>query len=264
MTTGSDAGALFRAGRLDEAVAAATDAVRKAPADLGPRLLLAELLLFQGSLERIDTLLDAAASLDPSAGIGVAEFRQLLRADIARRQLLREGRVPEFLGEPTAAQRGTLAAVVALRAGDAAGAAEASAAAEAARPHPAGRLGDTPYDDLRDADDTIGGSLEVLTTTGKYFWVPFERVLSLQPHPPLRPRDLFWRRATLSVADGPDGEVYIPVLYDSTGPVATEYRLGRATDWAEQVGLVRGVGQRVLLVGEEGVPLLQLGELTAA
>ena len=89
MTTGSDAGALFRAGRLDEAVAAATDAVRKAPADLGPRLLLAELLLFQGSLERIDTLLDAAASLDPSAGIGVAEFRQLLRAEIARRQLLR-------------------------------------------------------------------------------------------------------------------------------------------------------------------------------
>jgi type VI secretion system protein ImpE len=265
MTTETDAGALFKAGLLDEAVAAATVAVRKASTDIRPRLLLAELLLFQGGLERVDTLLDAVVALDPTAAIGVAEFRQLLRAEIARRQLLREGRLPEFLGEPTAAQRAALAAVVALRSGDAAEAAAACVVAEAARPHPTGRMGSEPYDDLRDADDLLAGSLEVLTTTGKYFWIPFERVLALQPHPPQRPRDLFWHRATISVADGPDGEVYIPVLYDNPNEVTAEYRLGRATNWSETTaGLVRGIGQRVLVVGEEGVPLLQLGTLAAA
>ena len=94
------------------AVTAANDAVRRAPTDLGPRLLLAELLLFQGRFDRIDTLLDAAAQLEPAAAVGVAEFRQLLRAEIWRRQMLTEGRVPEALGEPTKAQRAALAAVV--------------------------------------------------------------------------------------------------------------------------------------------------------
>lgn len=91
MTNGTDAGSLFKAGKLDEAVAAANDAVRKAPTDLGPRLLLCELLLFQGRLDRVDTLLDAASTIDPSTAVGVAEFRQLLRAEIARRELMTQG-----------------------------------------------------------------------------------------------------------------------------------------------------------------------------
>lgn len=265
MTNGTDAGGLFKAGKLEEAVAAATDAVRKAPTDVGPRLLLCEMLLFQGRLDRVDTLLDAASTIDPSTAVGVAEFRQLLRAEIARRELMTEGRVPEFLGEPTASQRASLAAIVALRAGDLPAAVAAVAGAEAARPHPAGRMGDAAYDDLRDADDILCGSLEVLTTTGKYFWVPLERVVSLQPHPPLRARDLFWRRCTLVVADGPTGEVYLPAVYDTPPDADMACRLGRATDWIETTeGLVRGIGQKLLLVGEEGVPLLQLGALEAA
>jgi len=261
----TDPGELFKAGRLDDAVAAANDAVRKAPTDLGPRLLLCELLLFQGRLDRIDTLLDAASTLDPAVAVGVAEFRQLLRAEIARREMMTAGRVPEFLGEPTASQRAALTALVSLRAGDLAAASAAAAEAEAARPHPSGTMGDMSYDDLRDADDILCGSLEVLTTTGKYFWVPMERITAMQPHPPGRPRDLFWRRATLSVADGPTGEVYLPVMYDTPADADDQLRLGRATDWVEGVeGLVRGVGQKLLIVGEEGVPLMQLGTLEPA
>ncbi len=265
MVNATDPGELFKAGRLDDAVVAANDAVRKAPTDLGPRLLLCELLLFQGRLDRVDTLLDAASTIDPAVAVGVAEFRQLLRAETARRELLTAGRVPEFLGEPTASQRSSLAALVALRAGDLPGALAAAKDAEAARPHPSGAMGDTSFDDLRDADDILCGSLEVLTTTGKYYWVPMERITAMQPHPPARPRDLFWRRATLSVADGPTGEIYLPVLYDTPVEADVQLRLGRATDWVEHgEGLVRGVGQKLLIVGEEGVPLLQLGTLETA
>ena len=114
----SEAGRLFREGNLADALTAANAAVRKAPTDIGARVLLAELLAFSGNIERADVVLDACADLDPTAAIVVAEFRQLLRGELARRQLFSDGRVPEFLGEPTAAQRSSLAAIVALRNGD--------------------------------------------------------------------------------------------------------------------------------------------------
>ena len=55
---------------------------------------------------------------------------------MARRQLFRDGRVPELLSDPTEVQRLQLAALVALRANDLAEAAKNAAAAEEARPAP--------------------------------------------------------------------------------------------------------------------------------
>ena len=257
------AGGLFKAGRLAAAVEAAGAAVRKAPADLGARVLLAEVLIFAGNLERADVILDAASQVDPEAAVVMAEFRQLLRADTARRQLRRDGRVPEFLGEPTDTQRLVLAALVAARAGDAAQAAQLAGRAEAGRPHVAGFAGDAAFDDFRDADDLCAGSFEVLTTTGKYFWIPTERVASIEFHPPKRPRDLMWRRATMSVRDGPDGEVYIPVVYGSEdAALADALKLGRETDWIQEGDApVRGVGQRLFLVGEDAQGIMDLTTL---
>jgi type VI secretion system protein ImpE len=257
-------GALFRAGRLDDAVTAANAAVRKAPADPGPRMLLAELLLFQGNLERADTLMDALTTMEPALALQGAAFRQLVRAEQARRQIWSEGRLPEFLGEPSPHLRRMLAALVQLRSGDTAGAVHSLSEAEEARPPAAGLAGSVPFTDFRDADDLCSGFFEVLTTTGKCFWVPTERVAEMQFHPPERPRDLFWRRTTMSVRDGPDGEVYIPVIY--AGDAASQpdpIRLGRATDWAGGDGApMRGLGQRVFLVGDEGHGIMELGTLT--
>ncbi len=265
-----NAGALFRARRLGPAIAAANAEVRRNPADLGARILLAELLLFDNNLDRADVILDAAAQADPTSAVVVAEFRQLLRADMARRQCSRDGRVPEFLGEPTAALRAALAAQIALRAGDVAEAARQAAEAEAVRPRVPGVLkdggGDAAFDDFRDVDDLCAGFFEVLTTTGKYYWVPTERVASLAFHPPRRPRDLTWRRATISVTAGPDGEVYVPVIYDSLQPdLADDYRLGYATEWAgEESGPVRGIGQRVFLAGDNARAIMEIAELRFA
>jgi type VI secretion system protein ImpE len=252
-------GDLFHAGQLTEAVAAASAAVKRAPTDLGARILLAEMLVFSGNAERADVILDAAADVEPSAAVAVAEFRQLLRAEVARRQLFRDGRVPEFLGEPTAHQRHALAALVALRVGDAAGAAREAADAEAARPHSAGAHENHAFDDFRDADDLLAGSFEVLTTTGKY-WVPIERVGSVVFHSPKRPRDLLWRRASMSVNDGPDGDVYIPCTYaPPDGMQDSSLLLGRSTDWSgPEGGPVRGLGLRTFLVGEEAMTIMDL------
>jgi len=258
-----NAGALFRAGRLAAAIEAGNAALRLNPADLDSRILLAELLVFAGNLERADTILDAASQIDPTVMLGIAEFRQLIRAALARRQHRREGRVPEFLGEPTPALRCGLAAFIALREGDMPAAARHAAEAEELRPRVAGRAGDTSFDDFRDADDLHTGFFEILTTTGKYFWVPTERVASAEFHPPRRPRDLAWRRTTVSVAGGPDGEVYLPAIYDTQNPnLSDEFLLGRATDWiGPEEGPVLGVGQRVFMIGDDAIGIMDLTEL---
>ena len=263
-----EAGRLFREGNLAGALTAANAAVRRAPTDIGARVLLAELLAFSGNIERADVVLDACADLDPTAAVVVAEFRQLLRGETARRQLFSDGRVPEFLGEPTAAQRSSLAAIVALRNGDSVEAARLAAEAEEARPHPTGTQRDTTFDDMRDADDLLASCFEVITTTGKYFWIPPERVLLLEFHAAKRPRDLFWRRATMQVADGPDGEVYLPALYPPTPGTATAMtdalRLGRATDWhqAGDGGPTLGLGAVTILVGEDALTWLEMDKVS--
>ena len=110
---------LLRAGCLSDALEAAQAALRRKPADLAARMLAAELLALAGNLERTDVVLNAATALDPSAALVVAEFRQLVRAATTRRQVFAEGRVPDFLGEPTESQRRALAALIAVRGGDA-------------------------------------------------------------------------------------------------------------------------------------------------
>lgn len=261
--TDSQIGRLFHDGCLDEAIAEAGRAAQRTPTDVGTRILLAELLLFAGDFERADAILLAADAVDPGAALVVAEFRQLLRAASARRQLGAEGRLPNFLGAPTAAQTHALEAFVALRAGDQRSAALAVEAAEAVRSPSAGISNGEQFADFRDADDLCGGSLEVLTTTGKYYWIPIERVCTADFHSPKRPRDLFWRRCTMSVREGPDGDVYVPALYETGNQADDTLRLGRSTDWSEETP-VRGFGQRTFLVGEGAIPINQIQNLAFA
>ena len=64
----------------------------------------------------------------------------------------------------------------------------------------------------------------------------------------------------MSVADGPDGEVYLPAVYAADEPLTDALRLGRETDWREtEGGPVRGVGQRLFIVGEDAVAMMDLG-----
>ena len=264
----SNIGDAFQAGDLPAAIAAATAAVKAAPRDSGGRWLLAEMLLFAGEVERADRALDAVITDDPSPA--VLEFRRLLRAEEVRRQVFRDGRVPKFQGEdPTPAQTAAMRALTLLRQGDVAGAAAAAAEAEAARPRTPGEARTaagttTPFDDLRDADDLFAPHFEVLTAGGEYMWVPVERLESLVFEPARRPRDLYWRRTNLTLKDGTEGLVFVPAIYPWSDPATpAALKLGRETDWPEPgAGPSRGAGQRILLVGEEALPLAEAGTLS--
>lgn len=255
----------LNAGRLDEAVQLALGAVRAAPGDAAARFVLAELLCFNGDFERADGHLDTASTLDPSCGLAVAQFRQLIRAEVARQDCFAAGRPPEWFLQPSAELRERLAGLVALRAGEDAGAAAALGRAEEQRKVLHGTCNGAAFDDLRDADDLTASVVEVLAADGRYFWLPMECVKSLRFEKPARARDLLFRQAHLEGRGVPDGEVFVPVLYaGSHKSPREEIRLGRATDWIGDAGPVRGIGQRVLLAGDADPALLQIDELVIA
>ena len=260
---------LYQAGNLADAISAMNDEVRKNPVDQGRRGFLAELLCFSGNLERADKLLDVLSTQDPDVAVGVAMIRQMIRGDQARRELFSAGRVPEFLEQPSEALSKHLEAVTLLREGDSAGAAKILEEAEAGRKSLSGTCNDKAFDDFRDLDDVCAPFFEVVTSTGKYFWVEMARVREMQFHAPERPLDLIWRRASVDVVEGPDGDVFIPAIYvppsdalEEGQEVDDQALLGRSSDWIGDEGSpARGVGQRCFLVGDDLVPIMQLESL---
>lgn len=257
-----DAKDLYREGKLTEAVARQNEAVRSKPSDVRERSFLGELLCLAGNLERADAQFETIEKLEPKSGPTVALYRQLIRAEKTRQEVHKDGRVPDFLGDPPEHVRLRLEASVALRAGDAAEAARLAGRAEEARPSVAGRCDGAAFDDFRDLDDLLGGTLEVLTSTGRLLWIPVERVVSIECDAPAQPLDLLWRPALMEVRDGPDGKVFLPAVYVCEEGLDDRARLARSTDWIDAGGdLVRGVGLRTFLVGEEARTLLELGRL---
>ena len=251
---------LYQSGKLNEAVAAALEGVKSHPTDTSRRGLLAELLCFAGELERADKQLETLGHQEPKSIVGLSMLRQLVRAETARQQFFAEGRLPEFLKEASPVLRLHLDASIALREGATAEAAELIAKADAARAPVAGTCDGQPFDDIRDLDDLTASFFEVLTSTGKYYWIPTDQVEIIEFHAAQRPQDLLWRRAHMIVNDGPDGEVYLPTLYAKTHASGDDQlRLGRGTSWSGGEGSpVLGVGQRTFLIGEEDRPIMQL------
>jgi type VI secretion system protein ImpE len=258
-----DARNLFAAGKLRDAIAVMNAEVRSHPADTERRGFLADLLCLAGNLERADLQFEAIAQQETSLAPGVALVRQLIRGEQARRQFFEMGRAPELVGPAPDHLRLALRASVELRSGNAATAAELLAEAEAARPHPTGRCDGRSFDDMRDMDDVTAGFFEVITSAGKYFTIPIERVVLAEFRPPERPRDLIWRRAHMTVEDGPDGEVFLPAIYVPLSNDADDAAcLGRSTEWiGGGTGPTRGVGQRSFLIGDECVPIMEIGRL---
>lgn len=255
---------LYTQGRLQEAVKVMGEEVKRHPMDGARRGFLAELLCIAGELERADKQLDVLSTQDPSAAVGVALLRQLVRAELARQEFYKLGHVPEFLADPTPQLRAHLQAAVLLRAGDSEQAAALLSDAERDRVPVAGTCNGQRFEDFRDIDDVTASFFEVLTSTGKYYWIGFDAVESVEFHAPEHPHDLLWRRARMCVRGGPDGEVFLPAIYaDPEGEGDEQMRLGRATDWRGGDGSpVRGLGQRSFLVEDGGCPIMELETLS--
>jgi type VI secretion system protein ImpE len=253
---------LYKAGQLGAAIQQLSEQVRDRPTDIELRSLLAEFLCVRGELERADTHFELLSKqVAPGAQVGVAWLRQLVRAEQWRQDFYVSGRAPAVLGTLETSPRLALEATIALREQRSADAATLLAESERVRPKPRGTLNGAAFDDLRDLDDLCASVLEVLTSTGKYYWVAWERVRAIEFSAPERPLDLIWRGCDIEVQDGPQGKVWIPAIYAGLPATSSDaLRMGRATEWDETLpGIVRGRGLRTFLVGDDAKHVLELG-----
>lgn len=262
---------LFRDGKLAEAVSAVTAQVKSSPTQADHRWLLATLLCYTGDLERADIQLETLAAQQPQLAVTVAEFRQLIRGEQWRRQVFSDGRAPEFVDQVDEEARTRLQAAIATREGRLGDAKTLLDRAEQLRPPLAGKSTGTSgiveaFDDFRDLDDLLGSVLEVVTSNGKYFWVPFAKIEFLEFQPPKHPRDWFWRPCHLIVRGGTDGQVHVPTLYPGSHTAGEEsIRLGRETTWSSDDNApIRGSGHKLFLVGDHDEPLIKLKTLEFA
>ena len=254
---------LFKAGQLTQAVLELTQQVKAKPSDTSLRVFLFELLCFEGQWDRAAKQLDVIAGQGGTmiAEMAVQVYRDLLNAERLRHQVYRDDALPKFLLPPPPYADRYLVLVKKLQLAPA----EAVAMlpeAEEQFPALAGRIGDRTFSSFRDADDRIAPILEVFNGAD-YLWVPFEQIVRLEVTEPTSLRNLVWARARIETYEQSVGDVFIPSLYvDSHANADEQVRLGRITSWqAIEEQLVFGAGQRVFLVDDQEVALLDLRDV---
>jgi type VI secretion system protein ImpE len=259
-----NAGELFKAGQLPEAVDAQLKEVKAKPADHGQRLFLFELLAFAGDLDRAQRQIETINYNDMELDAAVLAYRRLLDSERARRRLFSESLVPRFFGDQPEHVKLRLEAVNRLRENRPAEAAELLTKAAALMPELKGELNGKPFSSLRDCDDLFSGVLEVMAQGG-YYWVPLEQIDAMSISAPKTPRDLLWLPARLEMTESA-GNIHLPVLYSGSHEHAdNQVKLGRMTDWkSPEGGPTLGIGAKTFLADEDVVTLLDWRQLEIA
>jgi type VI secretion system protein ImpE len=228
---------LLKAGKLNEAVQALGAEVRDNPSDAQRRIFLFELLCFAGDYERANKHLELIGEGNAQVQMGALLYRGALAADRTRQEMFEKRDFPT---------------------------------GPAPKSELSGTLNGKPFQSLSDADGRIGARLEVFVA-GSYAWIPFEHIASVEIEPPKRLRDLLWTPAM--VHTGPSfqgkelGEVLLPTLSALTWKHSDDtVRLGRATVWEDvpETGQSVPLGQKMLLVDQEELPILELRKLEFA
>jgi len=248
-------------GRLTAAIAAIAEEIRSEPNNANKRAFLVELLCFNGDFERADKQLNTLVTLDPNVALTVGTWRQLIRAAQARCDVYDSGAIPEVIERPTPRIQNSLALLLAQRENRTNDCAELIAKIEAETTSEGCHINGQLVGDLRDLDDVNAGVLEVLASNGKYFWVDFSQVIELHFSPPERPLDLLWRKASLTLTNGTEGEVFIPAVYHGIKNDDDATKLGRKTHWLEHESVVRGQGLRTWLVGDDDLSIMDITSL---
>jgi type VI secretion system protein ImpE len=224
---------LFDAGKLNSAIEALGIELRDNPTDTQRRTFLFELLCFAGSYDRAEKQLDILASGGPEAGMGSLLYRSALHGERLRTDMFRNQAFP-LDSEPSSEVSGT--------------------------------LNGKPFSSLDDGDPRIGPRMEIFAA-GQYMWIPWKHVASVRIEAPKRLRDLLWTPASVRTSEDFKGQELGEILLPSLAPLSfesddDEIRLGRAADTVDLPdGEFAPIGQKMLLVDGELVPLLSIREL---
>jgi type VI secretion system protein ImpE len=256
---------LIRAGRLTEARRHLTNAVKSAPADLGLRTLLFQVLAFCGEWDKAEKQLGVVASQDPTKETGVQVYLNLVQAERERMEVAKLHRRPAFLPEAPPYAEMYFAAWNKVVHQQFEEATELFDKIQAQRPAVTGTLEGRSFSGFSDTDSFLACFLEIIIQA-HYVWVPIESLRELSISPPKTLFDLIWLPTRITTANGLSVVGYVPVVYARSSDHENEQvKMGRMTEWIDLGGgFARGCGQHVYVVGEEEVGILDMREMVFA
>ena len=249
---------------LEGAINTATAEVKRLPLQAEARIVLSELMCFTGNLDRADTLLDSAAKLQTVPSTGIHLLRQLMRGEMARQQWYQEGKAPLTRSETSPELSSAFQAIVEFRAGHLPDVARILGSL-AEGPALAGTVtleteSTQSFDVFRDLGDLTATVAELISPTGKFYWVPWREFKKVEFEPVKSLRDVLWRPVQCTFHQGLVEQYFMPCLYHGTSASTNdEFRLGQATDWKDcGENLIQGVGLRMFLAGELTPTILEI------
>jgi len=243
-TTSAD---LLRSADPAGALKALSEEIRAKPGDSRLRVFMAQLLCVLGQWERALNQLSVAAELDALAVPMKQVYGEAIRCEGLRAEVFAGKRTPMVFGQPDQWLALLIESLLRRGAGDAQAAEQLRARAFDEAPAVAGRIDDTAFEWLADADMRLGPVLEAYIN-GRYYWVPFARLAQVKIEPPEDLRDAVWMPAHLLFENGGEALALIPPRYEGTEASGDgALQLARRTEWREMAPEVWcGLGQRLL------------------
>ncbi|MBN2577138.1 MAG: tetratricopeptide repeat protein [Deltaproteobacteria bacterium] len=248
-----------RQGRLEEALAELQAAVRKAPAEAKPRVLLFQVLCILGEWERAMTQLNVLGDLDAKTLPMVQTYGTALKCEEFRAEVFAGKRTPLIFGEPARWAALLVQSLVQAAQGHAAEAHALHAEAFDLAPASSGKIDGQAFAWLADADPRLGPMLEAVID-GKYYWVPFGNLSAIRIDKPTDLRDLVWIPAFLTLANGGEVVALIPTRYPGSEASADPaIRMARKTEWLPgKDDTSAGLGQRMFATDQGDYSLLEV------
>jgi type VI secretion system protein ImpE len=247
-----------KAGDLTNALVSLNQQIRTDPSDVPLRVFLFQLNCVLGRFDKALAQLQVVASLDSERMMLAQIFGPIVGCESFRGDVFLGKKSPLVFGEPEEWMGLLLQANSSVAAGDIAGALKLRDQAYEQAPSVAGSINGEPFAWLADADSRLGPMLEVILN-GKYYWMPFSRIIRIEMEAPTDLRDLVWMPAQFTLTNGGAVAAHIPTRYvasESAGDDALA--LARRTDWQEPLeGYSVGLGQRLFATDAADYPLLE-------
>jgi type VI secretion system protein ImpE len=253
----------LRAGDPAGALLQLQEQVRARPADAKLRVFLFQLLCVLGQWERALNQLSVVSSLDPAALAMAQMYGDVVKCEPIRRQVFEGRKSPMVLGQPDQWLALLIESLLLARQGDLAQSADLRARAFDEAPETAGEIDGRPFVWIADADSRLGPVLEAVIN-GRYYWVPFSRLMRVDLDPPADLRDLVWMPAHLQFENGGESLALVPTRYAGSEAAADgSIALARKTLWSAAGGDAHhGLGQRIIATDVEEIPLMEIRSIS--
>ncbi len=253
---------LFKADRLSDTREELITDVKTFPTDQGKRTFLFQVLTFCGEWDKAERHLELIAAQEPERETGVQVYKNLIQGERERMESLNNNRRPSFLPAPPPYADIYYEALEKLSGNNVDEAKELFEQAEEQRPVIAGSVNGKSFVGFMDTDTSISFFIEAIVHE-RYVCIPIESISELTISSPKTIFDLIWITANIITREGLTMNCYLPVLYAGSFLHDDDLvKLGKMTDWVSLGGCYsKGSGQRVFQIGEEEIPILEVGKV---